>query len=107
MGGAKKKGPMMAAMFLWSNKKRQALHMGQILTTPQIWSPFLAEEITSLVRGPDFDPYESRERWDPLAIHSGIWKMWWFWWDVSLKKKQNLNWRWTAGEIPGDGKWHM
>ena len=47
---------------------------------------FVAKEITSLVRGPDFDPYESRERWDPLAIHSGIWKMWWFWWDVSLKK---------------------
>lgn len=36
------------------------------------FTAFLAEEITSLIRGPDFDPYESGERWDPLlATHKG------------------------------------
>ena len=64
MAGAKKR--YHASCHVFVVKKRQALHMGQILMTPQICIAFLAEEITSLVRGPDFDPYESRERWDPL-----------------------------------------
>lgn len=99
MGGAKK-GTMTCFV-----GQTETIHMVKS-SWPSDFIVFLAEEITSLVRGPDFDPYESRERWDPLLStvdggrcdDSG---------EMSLQKKQNLNWRWTAGEIPGDGKWHM
>lgn len=67
MGGAKK-GTM--TCFFWG--QTETIHMVKS-SWPSDFIVFLAEEITSLVRGPDFDPYESRERWDPLlsAVESG------------------------------------
>ena len=59
----------------------------------QIFPAFLAEEITSLIRGPDFDPYESGERWDPLlAIHKGGRRDDPGWWDVSQNLLFGVKW---------------
>ena len=69
-------------MFLWS--KKDAIRMSNphepqvceclanlIVAICADFTAFLAEEITSLIRGPDFDPYESGERWDPLLATKG------------------------------------